>query len=477
MDPNPHRARHIIIIGGGIVGCTTAYYLSRHPSFNPAFHRITLLEANSIAAGASGKAGGLLGLWAYPQCIVPLSYQLHADLAAAHRGAERWGYRTVGCGQVAATLKHKDLNGPDNRQKQQNGHRDGSRNDMGNKSESQSDSLSPVPKLENSNSVVGPLLGARQPDNDVGKEWEKLPKQDKAATQLLTKSVLPADLDWVDSDLIQEYAEMGQPGFTETAQVHPFQFTTSMAALAEAKGVAIKTNARVTKILRTLGRTNVDGVQYLDSESGEVITVHGVSDVVVAAGPWAGKLIPNAKIEGLRVHSVVFEADVSPYAIFTSIQLPINWVPPHRAVQGQKRRHRSKVDPEIYARPGGGVRSGEPDSTIPLPEAADQAECDEAQCDDLISYIGTVSSRLGAAPVLAKQSCYIPRHMRFGEEQSPLVGGTSVAGLWIAAGHTCWGIQNGPATGKLMSEYIFDGAPKSANIDELDPRQYKVGLS
>ena len=67
--------------------------------------------------------------------------------------------------------------------------------------------------------------------------------------------------------------------------------------------------------------------------------------------------------------------------------------------------------------------------------------------------------------------------MRFGEERSPLVGGTSVAGLWIAAGHTCWGIQNGPATGKLMSEYIFDGAPRSADIGELDPRQYKVGLS
>ncbi|KAK6855998.1 hypothetical protein PG995_008149 [Apiospora arundinis] len=483
MDPNPHRARHIIIIGGGIVGCTTAYYLSRHPSFNPAFHRITLLEANTIAAGASGKAGGLLGLWAYPQCIVPLSYQLHADLAAEHGGAERWGYRTVGCGQVAATLKHKDLNGTHNRQKQQNGHTDGSQPGINNNNnlDSQSDSLSPVPKLESSDGVVGPSPGAQQqqqPDNDVGKEWEKLPKQDKAATQLLTKSVLPADLDWVDSDLIQEYAEMGQPGFTETAQVHPYQFTTSMAALAKAKGVAIKTNARVTKISLTLGKTNVDGVQYHDGDSGELKTIHSVSDVVVAAGPWAGKLIPNAKIEGLRVHSVVFEADVSPYAVFTSIQLPINWVPPHRAVQGQKRRHRSKVDPEIYARPGGEVYAcGEPDSTIPLPEAADQAECDEAQCDDLISYIGTVSSRLGSAPILAKQSCYIPRHMRFGEERSPLLGGTSVAGLWIAAGHTCWGIQNGPATGKLMSEYIFDGAPKSADIDELDPRQYKVGLS
>ena len=189
----------------------------------------------------------------------------------------------------------------------------------------------------------------------MGKEWEKLPKQDKAAAQLLTKSVLPTDLDWVDSNLIKEYAEMGQPGFTETAQVHPFQFTTQIAALAEAKGVVIKTNARVTKISLTLGKTNVDSVQYIDSGSGELKTVHGVSDVVVAAGPWSGKLIPNAKIEGLRVHSVIFGADVSPYAVFTNIQLPINWVPPHRAAQGQKRRHRSRVDPEIYARPGGEV--------------------------------------------------------------------------------------------------------------------------
>lgn len=38
------------------------------------------------------------------------------------------------------------------------------------------------------------------------------------------------------------------------------------------------------------------------------------------------------------------------------------------------------------------------------------------------------------------------------------------------AGHTCWGIQNGPATGLLISEFVFDGAVKSAKIDSLDPR-------
>lgn len=101
--------RSVSHVGGGIIGCTTAYYLTRHPKFNPALHTITLLEATSIAAGASGKAGGLLALWAYPTCLVPLSYRLHKELAAEHNGAERWGYRRLGCGSLAAIVKTSDL--------------------------------------------------------------------------------------------------------------------------------------------------------------------------------------------------------------------------------------------------------------------------------------------------------------------------------------------------------------------------------
>lgn len=117
---------------------------------------------------------------------------------------------------------------------------------------------------------------------------------------------------------------------------------------------------------------------------------------------------------------------------------------------------------------------GEPDTLIPLPETADQVQFDEAQCDDIISYIATISPVLATAPVKAKQACYLPRHMRFGQESGPLLGRTTVPGLWVAAGHTCWGIQNGPATGKLMSEYIFDGEATSANVEKLDPRKFKV---
>jgi len=81
---------------------------------------------------------------------------------------------------------------------------------------------------------------------------------------------------------------------------------------------------------------------------------------------------------------------------------------------------------------------------------------------------------LGAAPIKAKQACYLPRHMRFGEERGPLIGQTAVRGIWVAAGHTCWGIQNGPATGYLMSELLLEGKAKSANIDKLDPKKFKV---
>ena len=101
-------------------------------------------------------------------------------------------------------------------------------------------------------------------------------------------------------------------------------------------------------------------------------------------------------------------------------------------------------------------------------------ECDEDQCDDLVAYMGTISPVLNNAPIKAKQACYLPRHMRFGQERDPIIGPTSVNGLYVASGHTCWGIQNGPATGCLVAEIILDGQATSANIEVLDPRKYKV---
>lgn len=94
--------KRIVIVGGGIIGCCSAYYLSRHPSFDPARHKITLIESSTIAGGSSGKAGGLVAKWAFPQQLSRVSFHLHKELAKEYDGAAKWGYRPVTCGEVAA---------------------------------------------------------------------------------------------------------------------------------------------------------------------------------------------------------------------------------------------------------------------------------------------------------------------------------------------------------------------------------------
>lgn len=46
--------RQVVVIGGGVVGSSAAYFLKKRGA------SVTILEGSSIAAGASGKAGGLL---------------------------------------------------------------------------------------------------------------------------------------------------------------------------------------------------------------------------------------------------------------------------------------------------------------------------------------------------------------------------------------------------------------------------------
>jgi glycine/D-amino acid oxidase-like deaminating enzyme len=114
------------------------------------------------------------------------------------------------------------------------------------------------------------------------------------------------------------------------------------------------------------------------------------------------------------------------------------------------------------------VLLGEADSTIPLPKTSDLVQCDEERCQDILDYVSSISTPLRTGAVLARQACYLPSVTMGG---GPLIGETGIKGLLMATGHTCWGIQNSCATGKLISEFVFDGKAKSARIDSLDPRR------
>lgn len=85
-----------LIVGSGIIGLSTAYYLSRtQPG-----HTIHLVDSSpSLFASASGYAGGFVARDWFSGSLAPLgrlSFDEHRRLAGEHVGRETWGYaRTV----------------------------------------------------------------------------------------------------------------------------------------------------------------------------------------------------------------------------------------------------------------------------------------------------------------------------------------------------------------------------------------------
>ncbi|KAH8674482.1 fad NAD binding oxidoreductase [Tricladium varicosporioides] len=418
----------IVVVGGGIIGCTTAYYLSRHPSFNPSVHSITLLEATRIGGGASGKAGGLLAQWAYPASIVPLSYDLHTKLAEEHNGVETWGYRRIACGKLVA----KDRK------------------------------LPPAPTISSWAQYAA--------------SWIPLGKrkyQKSSGSRIVPGSEMPDDLDWFNRTCVNTFEDISTDG--DTAQVHPFQFTTAMARLAEEKGakVIIGSVDRIEYAFPTdedgsLSRQkSVCGVTYTDKATNTSRTIPA-SVVILAAGPWTPVLFPSAPISSLRAHSITIRPPkpVSAYCLFTEITVPQN----QEDEDAPEPFETTKImSPEIYSRPNNEVYvCGAGDNDVPLPPTTDDVEISKVKCQDVVDAVGGISDELRDGVVTSRRACYLPT-VDVGSSGGPLIGWTGVKGVMLATGHSCWGIHNAPATGKLVSEIIFDGEAKSAEIGGLDP--------
>jgi len=182
-------------------------------------------------------------------------------------------------------------------------------------------------------------------------ERANLPKRDESTLSRLRAAGVPKDLNWFIAEAITGYSEMGDPN--ATAQVHPYQFTTSMAELAQEKGAKVTLGA--VKAMDYTGN-QIKSVTYEDSDSKEMHTIEA-TDVIISAGPWTSHIFPEAPIDAIRAHSVTIKADVTPYAIFSEIELPPNFGTTDESAKGQsrRRRHGKTVTPEIYARPSGEV--------------------------------------------------------------------------------------------------------------------------
>ena len=86
-----------VILGGGIIGFSTAYYLSEPElSAGKQEREIHIIDTSSeLFASASGYAAGFVARdWFSPdlESLGALSFDLHRKLAEENDGSEQWGY-------------------------------------------------------------------------------------------------------------------------------------------------------------------------------------------------------------------------------------------------------------------------------------------------------------------------------------------------------------------------------------------------
>lgn len=422
-----HKGKnHIIIVGAGIIGVCTAYYIVKHPKYDPEKYHITIIESKRVAGGASGKAGGLLALWAFPQQLVPLSFQLHQELSDMYGGEQEWGYRRLTTVSLEGDLSKIDENGSDN----------------------ESDKEESFKKTTNKSDSS---LGSDNP-----------PRKTSRATRKMKKDVLPDDLNWINSALIQHCSSLG--GEDTTAQVHPYKFTSFILkkAIEDSKGSIELILGQVKEITYSMETGKATGVAYIPTSIKADVrdTIYLESDqTILSVGPWTSKILPDCPISGLRAHSITIapqeDSPVSPYAIFTEF----------------KTGPYSYVSPEVYARKDEVYVCGEGDSAVDVPETTDDVEVVNSKCDELFKLVGKFSPILKNGQILRRQACYLPV-LDVPSSSGPLIGETNVSNLYLASGHSCWGINNAPGTGKILSEMLLDGEATSANISSLDPSLY-----
>ncbi|RLV88496.1 putative oxidoreductase TDA3 [Meyerozyma sp. JA9] len=417
--------KHIVIVGAGIIGVCTAYYIVHHPKFDPEKYHITMIESKRVAGGASGKAGGLLALWAFPQQIVPLSFRLHEELSKQYNGSEEWGYRRLTTVSLEGDISHI-------------------------KDDRDSDS--------DSDSFINPT-------NHSDSDSSKPPKKTSRSTRSSKTNNLPSDLNWITSSLISSCSSLG--GTDTTAQVHPYQFTNFILrkAVEDANGALELILGKVEEIQFSLDSGAATGVSYKPTSakadetfSNKVVELEADS-ITMCIGPWTSKVLPDCPISGLRAHSITIspfkDQPVSPYAIFTEL----------------KTGPSSYTSPEIYARKDEVYVCGEGDSAVDVPETTDDVEVVKSKCDELYVQVAKMSSNLRKGTILKRQACYLPV-LDIPSSSGPLIGPTNVKNLFLCSGHSCWGINNAPGSGKIMSEILLDGEAKSAKISSLDPSLY-----
>jgi glycine/D-amino acid oxidase-like deaminating enzyme len=408
-----------VILGAGIIGVSTVYYLSQHQDPSS----IHLVEPSpELFSSASGYAGGFLAKdWFAPSvsALGALSFEEHRRLAEEHGGREKWGYSPATCVSYAASAAVRD-----SQKRGDDWLRDGT-----------------------SRADAAPVVL----DSSSGKT--------------------PTWLRRVDGDHIELISDEDT-----TAQVDPLLLCQFLLQECVKRGVKLHHPARPVSI-GTDGKGELAAVRIVDTKTSAETTLD-CTRLIITAGSWTGQvfetLFPKSKlqlpIKSLAGHSLVLK---SPrwhaglegngcHAIFAT--------------------HQTAFCPEMFSRIGGHIYfAGLNSSTLPLPDAA--AGKAKPYRESLAQLREAAKEILGSGPgaeddleIVREGLCFRP----VTSWSTPIVSrirdqdlgvGTATrpgaeGGVYVAAGHGPWGIAMSLGTGIVLAEMV-QGRKLSADVSGL----------
>lgn len=409
-------SNNTVIIGAGIIGTSTAYYLSQSGRTLPS--SIHLIESSPrLFASASGYAGGFLAKDWFGPAVAPLgklSFDLHKQLAEEHGGREKWGYcRSTGTSMV----------------------------DSG-----KADDKDPTDWLREGGSRA-----------EVAGEHEFVGDQEGPAWLTRRNG---REIDTISAD-------------DSVAQVDPLRLCNFLLEESRQCGVHLHQPARVISIAKDM-RDELASVRIAE-DSGDEIDIP-CTRLILTAGAWTSRvfsdLFPDSKtripVSQYAGHSLVVRSPrwtaehekAGCHAVFATDS--------------------SGYSPEIFSRIGGEIYvAGVNDASLALPDRAVDAKADPKAIETLKEIsrriLGLSPSEKDDLEIVREGLCFRPVTSR----GPPLVtrisdkhlGGMKIrggadGGVFLSAGHGPWGISQSLGTGKVMSEMI-EGQELSAKVNGL----------
>ncbi|QDS75750.1 hypothetical protein FKW77_008539 [Venturia effusa] len=416
MAPSPESTT--VIIGSGIIGLATAYYLSSLESKTKPQNIHVVESSPELFKCSSGFAGGFLAEdWFSPAVasLGALSFSLHRSLAAEHNGRERWGY----CSSTALSL------------------------------------------TQNTGDEAESAIGGNGPD------WLRN-KSSRATAAASQESGGGDGPEWLgrEAGSLEGISEMDK-----VAQVDPRRLCRFLLEECLSRGIVLHQPAKVVGITKDDEGT-LAGVTIQENKGHE--TEVACTHILIAAGPWTPSvfhsLFPRSTLKipvfALAGHSLLVKSPrwtrsqeaKGCHAVFAADTLGFS--------------------PEIFSRLGEEIYLAGLNSTaLKLPEEAADVTVRERDIEQLRH---AARALLGILPedeleVIRESLCFRPvtssgRPVVSRVPDSELGGlnthGGGLGGVFLSAGHGAWGISQSLGTGMVLAE-MMEGRTTSAKIAAL----------